>query len=187
MKKALLASLTTVALASGSAFAADLPSPAPVYKAPPPPAPVYSWTGFYLGAGGGYGMFDADTTLVADPNGPPLSSTLNNAGRGWLAKFSIGFDYQFTSNIVAGIFADYDPASIKGTASTGFAIGPVDTLGGQQKESAAWAVGARAGWLITPAILTYIDGGFTQARFDALNVQDLGPLGAGVIGNSCGS
>jgi len=34
-----------IALAAGSAMAADLP-----LKASPPPAPVYSWTGFYISA-----------------------------------------------------------------------------------------------------------------------------------------
>lgn len=51
--------LTTAALVaitmSGAANAADLPMPAPVYKAAPPPQ-VYNWTGCYVGGGGGYGM-----------------------------------------------------------------------------------------------------------------------------------
>ena len=32
-----------------------------------------------------------------------------------------------------------------------------------------WAVGGRAGVLVTPRFLTYFDGGFTQARFDGVN------------------
>ncbi len=31
-----------------TAFAADMPVPAPAYKAPPPPPPVFSWTGLGL-------------------------------------------------------------------------------------------------------------------------------------------
>jgi hypothetical protein len=42
--------LTVVVL--GAANAADLPMPAPAYSAPP--APVYNWTGCYVGGGGGY-------------------------------------------------------------------------------------------------------------------------------------
>jgi outer membrane immunogenic protein len=41
--------LTVVVL--GAANAADLPMPAPAYSAPP--APVYNWTGCYVGGGGG--------------------------------------------------------------------------------------------------------------------------------------
>jgi outer membrane immunogenic protein len=59
MKKLLLASITGLALASGSAFAADMPVKAPYYKAPPPPA--YSWTGCYIDGGGGYGMYNQDS------------------------------------------------------------------------------------------------------------------------------
>jgi outer membrane immunogenic protein len=53
MKRLLLGTVTCVALAAagGCAYAADMPVKAPVV------APVYSWTGFYIGAnvGGGWG------------------------------------------------------------------------------------------------------------------------------------
>src|SRR5437868_4728581 len=56
MKKLLLLAGTAL-VAAGSANAADLP-PRLAYKAPPPPivAPVYNWTGFYVGGhfGGGW-------------------------------------------------------------------------------------------------------------------------------------
>ena len=35
--------------------------------------------------------------------------------------------------------------------------------------SAAWSVGARIGTLIAPRVLTYFDGGWTQAHFDLVN------------------
>ena len=47
MKKMLIA-LTAAAAFTGSAYAADLPARMPV-KAAPPPLPVASWTGCYLG------------------------------------------------------------------------------------------------------------------------------------------
>ncbi len=53
MKKLLLGTIGLVAL-SGSAMAADLA--ARPYKAPPViVAPIYDWTGFYIGANGGWG------------------------------------------------------------------------------------------------------------------------------------
>src|SRR5436190_11836274 len=54
MKKLLLGTIGLVAL-SGSAMAADMA--ARPYKAPPPfIAPIYDWTGFYIGANGGWGQ-----------------------------------------------------------------------------------------------------------------------------------
>jgi outer membrane immunogenic protein len=53
MKKILLGTLGLFAIAA-PAVAADLP--ARTYKAPPPMVmPVYDWTGFYIGANGGWG------------------------------------------------------------------------------------------------------------------------------------
>ena len=53
MKKLLLGMIGLVAL-SGSAMAADIA--ARPYKAPPVyVAPIYDWTGFYIGANGGWG------------------------------------------------------------------------------------------------------------------------------------
>ena len=56
MKNLLASTAIALALAAGSAFAADLPSrkEAPVYVPPPPPPPM--WTGFYVGLniGGGW-------------------------------------------------------------------------------------------------------------------------------------
>ncbi len=58
MKKFLAATASAVALLTGSivAQAADLPQR--TYAAPPPVvvAPLYDWTGFYLGANGGWGQ-----------------------------------------------------------------------------------------------------------------------------------
>src|SRR5215475_8618545 len=53
MKKLFLGSVALVALglAAPAAFAADRGVPA--YAPPPPPAPVYTWTGCYVGANAG--------------------------------------------------------------------------------------------------------------------------------------
>lgn len=63
MRKAIFAALA-LALADGSAGAADLPS----QKAPPPyipPPPVFSWTGLYVGANIGGGWLDRDSVHAA--------------------------------------------------------------------------------------------------------------------------
>jgi outer membrane immunogenic protein len=172
--KRLITAVATLAAVSGSApgfaFAADMAASA--YRAPPPVPPAYNWTGFYLGAGFGYGLFDAETTPVDDVTGGALTSTIDNAGRGWHGRFVVGYDYQINSSVVVGAFTNFDPSNIKGTMATGVAVA-TEPLGGDQKESWAWDVGARAGWLLMPSILTYFDGGFSRARFDAVNVHNL--------------
>ncbi|MGP8267867.1 MAG: hypothetical protein ACLQOQ_18090 [Beijerinckiaceae bacterium] len=83
--------LTTAALVTFAAFAqaADLPpppaAPAPMYKAPPP---LTYWTGCYIGAGGGYGMWNQDTSVVGG------GATNTNGGMGWLGIGQFGCDYQ---------------------------------------------------------------------------------------------
>jgi outer membrane immunogenic protein len=52
--KHLLGGLAVAAMIAGPAMAADMPAKAPVYKAVPPPVIYDPWTGFYLGANGGY-------------------------------------------------------------------------------------------------------------------------------------
>src|SRR6516162_2915113 len=51
MKNLFLTGTALLTLVSGSAMAADLgrPAPAPVYTKAPPPVPVFTWTGFYIG------------------------------------------------------------------------------------------------------------------------------------------
>jgi outer membrane immunogenic protein len=165
MKKLLLTALAFTALIAGPATAADVA--APVYKAPPPLAPIYSWTGFYVDVGWGYGTWAADTTICSFPACLPLFPTAQTqGGRGWFGTVSAGFDYQFSDRIVAGVLADYDFASIKGTIQD-----PGPTTGGTETMRAAWAVGARIGWLVTPSVLTYVNGGWTGSRWSGSNLS----------------
>src|ERR1700686_910747 len=78
-----------------SASAADL-------AASPPPPPVLwareSWTGFYVGAGGGFSSLNnkIDARPGPDPSSP-LSASLNGLGaNGSLATISAGYDYQLS-------------------------------------------------------------------------------------------
>src|ERR1700742_4868621 len=63
MKKLLLATVALVALgATVPALAADLSARAPYTKAPVYAAPIYNWTGFYIGGHVG-GAFAGDNSL----------------------------------------------------------------------------------------------------------------------------
>ena len=56
----LLATVALVGFAS-TASAADMPVKAPIYKAPVV-APLYNWTGPYIGIAGGYGWGHSNQT-----------------------------------------------------------------------------------------------------------------------------
>jgi outer membrane immunogenic protein len=161
MRKLMLATTSLLALAMGSAVdAADLAKP--LLKAPPPPPPS-NWTGCYLGAGGGYGMWNQDTFGVV--NGATITATQTGGGRGGFATVQVGCDYQFANSWLIGAFADWDSSSIKGTPNLPFG------LVGEEKLTWSWAAGGRIGYLVTPQLLTYVSAGYTEARFDQVLPQ----------------
>lgn len=155
------AALATIA-ALGGANAADMSMP-PAYKAPA--APTYSWTGCYIGGGGGYGWWTHDS-YVQD-GGSPVTASQTDGGSGWFGQGQGGCDYQIIAPVfnvpaVIGLFGDYAGGDIDGRSAFPGVVGG-------ERESGAWSVGARAGVLITPRILTFFDGGFTQAHFNAVS------------------
>jgi outer membrane immunogenic protein len=162
MKKLLLATVVAIA-AAGSAGAADLPM-----KAAPMAAPVtYNWTGCYLGAGGGYGLWRQDVTAEFIPSLVAASTTTTVGGSGWFGTGQVGCDYQFNSAFVIGAFADGDWGNIHGTVTPFSGIVP---LGGDESQTHAWSVGGRIGYLPFPKLLTFVSGGWTQAHFDSFNL-----------------
>src|ERR1700757_1085713 len=178
MKKLLLAAVALVALAAGPAVAADLARKAPAYIPPPAPPPP-SFSGCYLYAGGGYGFWDIDHS--GEVFGTQVTTETTSGGRGWLGGGGGGCDYQFGagtgfwSNWVVGAFADADAMDLHRNFEGSF--GP---FAGEEKESSAWAVGGRIGYLVTPNVFTYWNGGYTQTRFDQINFS-------GVIFNTPGA
>ena len=117
-------------LAGEQAFAADLPPPAPMPRAPavyvPAPIPVYNWTGFYIGGNLGVGWQQGNL-------GDTLGNTFgtDNSIRG-LGGGQVGVDYEFANGVVVGAEAMFDwrfntnntinttlvaPAGLAGTAA----------------------------------------------------------------------
>jgi outer membrane immunogenic protein len=164
VKKFLLGGIALVALNAGSsALAADLSRP--VYKALPPPPPVYTWTGCYIGAGGGYGWFTQDHTEFF-LTGAQDSFNSTSGGRGWFGTVQGGCDYQISPSFVIGAFADGDWGNIRGDHNLSIATFP---FVGQEKLSSSWAVGGRIGYLPMERLMVFVSGGYTQAHFDAYN------------------
>src|SRR6478609_10839090 len=108
MKKYLLASVAALGIvAAGAASAADLPSrkgpiAAPVY------VPVFTWTGFYVGANAGYGWGNTST---------------NNLGQvgdldGFIGGGQVGYNYQI-GQFVLGAEADFQGADLSSGSNLG--------------------------------------------------------------------
>jgi outer membrane immunogenic protein len=154
MKKLAIA-ITAVAAFTGSAVAADMQVKAQPYA--PPVVTAYNWTGCYVGAGGGYGMYNQDVSADIFGTG---SGTTTLGGRGWFGTGQVGCDYQVMPSIVIGAFGDYNFGSIKGT-----------TFSVDEKLSSSWAAGGRIGWVALPNLLAYVSGGYTEARFDQINID----------------
>jgi len=171
MKKLALALVAAAAatFTAGSATAADL-RPRAVKAPPPVVVPVANWTGCYVSGGIGYGMWHQENTTYDWTTAPrtPLTGQWDAGGRGYLGRVQGGCDYQFgmggSWNLVVGAFGDYDWTDISGRPSE-----PFFQASGQETMSSQWAVGGRVGLLVTPQLLTYFSGGYTEAKFDAVN------------------
>src|SRR5712671_6252338 len=129
MKKFLLGTVGLVALSlSAPASAADLAA-RPYTKAPPMIAAVYDWSGFYIGANGGWGSSRKclDNTVFRGVATVPAFSEGCHDATGAVAGGQIGYRWQAAS-WVFGLEAQGDWADLKGSnVSNGFFRVPGDT------------------------------------------------------------
>lgn len=141
MKTFLLAGIALGALAAGPAFGADLArAPAAPVKAPLVSAPVFSWTGFYIGGNVGYAWGSGtDAIDGVDP-------------KGWLAGGQIGYNYQFQNNVLVGLEADIQGGDVNG-----------GTFGFDSKLDYLGTVRARLGYAFD-RVLPYVTGGLAYGR-----------------------
>jgi outer membrane immunogenic protein len=168
MKSVLLASVAALALSAGlvSANAADIQQRSMPTKAPAYVAPLYNWTGPYIGISGGYGWGSSDFSGGGslDPDGGIFGATL-------------GYNWQMGA-LVTGIEGDISWSGLKdngactlGACSVennwlgtvrgrlgynagrwmpyvtgGLAIGDIDAditgVGSSDKTKAGWTIGA---------------------------------------------
>jgi opacity protein-like surface antigen len=107
MKKAWLSGVAGLLAPFASAFAADLHRPAP----PPLMAPIYNWTGFYIGAnlGGAW----ANGTLTDNLAGASFTGDHSGVIGGGTA----GYNWQVSPNLVVGIEGTINGASIGKTSN----------------------------------------------------------------------
>ena len=148
MKKILLSSVALLGLATG-AVAADLPSrraPAPIIAA----APLFTWTGFYVGVNAGYGWSndDFDSVDLAD----------EDDDGGFVGGAQVGYNYQIGSFVV-GLEGDIQYADF---GSEGAFIGTDGATYDLDRSDWFGTVRARAGVAFDRALI-YATGGFAFA------------------------
>jgi outer membrane immunogenic protein len=118
MRQLLLVGVALMGLAGGSAQAADLWGPPPVYGVAARPPGLFSWSGFYLGghAGWGWGTFEIKTP--GDTNGFDV--------KGLVAGGQGGFNWQWNP-IVFGVEVDVSAKQFNGNdGGTGGALDRFD-------------------------------------------------------------
>jgi outer membrane immunogenic protein len=170
MKKLLLLSIALVAgIANGPSNAADLPTHMSM-KAPAM-APLYSWTGCYIGANAGGGSDQenfTDINLGADAISHPSFDLGSAHATGAMGGGQIGCDYQ-AGNWVVGAQGMFDATDFKG--SNHVVPGPGDPQFGDVYDLSSrvsWVATAtaRIGYAIQPQLLLYARGGAAWMRSD---------------------
>jgi outer membrane immunogenic protein len=148
MKKFLLCTVAALGM-TASASAADLAA-RPYTKAAPLMAPIYNWTGFYIGGHIG-GAFAGNNSLTGSD------------GR-FLGGIQGGADYQFSTNWVIGVEAQYSWLASNNNGVL-FPGGTLVTSNSDQLGS----VTGRLGYAWGPALL-YAKGGYAWKDGDNLGV-----------------
>jgi outer membrane immunogenic protein len=185
-------------LFAGPAVAADLAVKAPVYKAPP--APVFSWTGFYIGGNLGYGSNTADGDPgCIDPQGVsngPLCQVVPGGhvkASGAFGGGQVGYNWQF-GQYVWGVETDLQGSGIRGSTTV---AGPFAFFGGGQalppgsftaSENLQWfgTSRVRLGYAGIDRVLLYVTGGAAygaaslSSNLDAPNVRSTYPSSVSV-------
>jgi outer membrane immunogenic protein len=163
MKKMVIGVSALLGLIAAPALAADLP-----VKAPPPSAePVWSWTGVYIGANGGWGWSDVDQITLFNNFGASVGFAMPQPTGGF-AGGQIGANYQF-GFLVIGAELNGDWANIhQGIVNypqitTGFGS---NFLTANYKIDAFGSIRGRAGLAWGP-VLFFATGGAAEARVHA--------------------
>lgn len=148
----------------GAALAADLPVDKSPVIAPAPP-PAFSWTGFYVGVSGGYGLDHVSYPFAVTTGAGFVGGQSGLTERGGAVGLQIGYNYQLSGlplvgdNLVIGIEGDADWSDINGASTTPTVLGPatfgtrIETFGG---------IEGRVGYAFD-RLLIFLQGGIPYA------------------------
>jgi outer membrane immunogenic protein len=193
----LIAAVSAIALTQ-IASAADLQRKAPVYA---PPPPVWSWSGFYIGAHAGYG-WGRDPFTKEFPEGEGMNelefvipgvavSDINS--NGFVGGFQAGYNHQW-GNWVGGLEIDLSGTGIKGSTSNSatnafsacnspcFTETFTQSVTVHDKFDLLGTARARLGFLAMPNLLLYGTGGLAWTRFVQETTDTITQTCTGVCG-----
>ena len=171
-----------LALLSTAAFAADLPSRrAPPVFAPPPPIPVFTWTGVYVGGQVGYNFGRDNAFASSTITGGGLASG-GASNRGVIGGAHVGYNFStqslpvfgslFGSTLgtggVVGIEGDVDGSS----ARANYALGGLAT---SSRDNVQGSVRGRLGVAVDRALF-YATGGVAFGGLQNTYVNTLNGL-----------
>jgi len=159
--KSAIGAIALTALAVSSAAAADL-----AYKAAPSVvAPVYDWSGFYLGANFGWQNSDIGLSRPASIFGSAGSLAYDPHHNGFIGGGQAGLQRQW-GQFVLGVEGGYTGVTGSETFATPaisiFVPGGVGTA--NAKLDQLWNVGGRLGWAPSNWLI-YATGGYASGSF----------------------
>jgi outer membrane immunogenic protein len=113
----------------------------------------FNWSGFYVGAGGGFGAFGS--------GGDALAPFGELGGGGGFGELTAGYDHMLTDRILLGGFIDAHLGSMKAEVK----LGGLPFL--KLTSKYGFDVGARLGYLLNDSTLGYVLGGYAWQRIEA--------------------
>src|SRR5208337_2174620 len=179
IRKFLLASVGALALTGSAALAADLPSraPPPVYL---PPAPIFTWTGIYVGGQIGYAWTSGNNQFTGfDPffdSGTFLTTSIGGTPSGVIGGANVGYNLQVNQWVI-GLEGSVDGTSLSNTSAAFFPDGTTITA-----HSTADIQGSIRGKLgiVWDRALIYATGGVAFGCFNTnVSIANTGFLNGG--------
>ncbi len=187
MMKTVLMSAIALGAMAVAASAADMPARGPAVAPAPYVAPVFTWTGFYLGVNAGAawhgndncpGFYDYSAGVIG-PRVRDFAPSCNSDDTAFTGGFQGGFNWQMGA-VVFGLEGDVNwigNDSKRGYVNYAYKLNKTDylySLDGSQQSNMLGSIRGRLGWSFDRALL-YVTGGaaFRNAGSnDAVNVYD---------------
>jgi len=167
----LIAAAALAVIGAGHALAADM-AVKPLYKAPPPPLPAFTWSGFFIGGHAGYAWGNTAwfQNEVGSGGGIPGFQDASFTEKDWLGGGQAGFNYQLMgSPIVWGIWGDDTAGTIRGAATRCFLDVPGTVQGCSSEIKNFGTLVGRVGYTFNQVMFYALGGWAWAAGVDQAN------------------